>query len=172
MKDLEFLGVGLRLLGIACIVYAISKTGEGINAIHQLGMVDIGLNSSAYKAAVWLPVIIIYLIGFLFIKFPITFAKMLLPRSSANSDIIEFSQRAIVTSGLTLLGAYLLAIALPDLAYNILFWYQQRNLHLSENPEITQTFIHLVFTLIQLGLGLFLLLGGKGIYKLIHRLRG
>ncbi|WP_293267914.1 hypothetical protein [Neptunomonas sp.] len=171
MKDIELLGVGLRLLGIACIIFAIGKTGEGISFIYQYSNIDLGVNPIIYKITVWLPLIFIYAVGIFFIKFPILCAKKFLQKTSAKTEDIDFNQSAITISGLILLGIYLLTIAIPDLAYNILYLYQQNSLGYSDTPQISETYIHFIFTAIQFSLGLYLALGASGIYKFICRLR-
>lgn len=171
MKDIEFLGAGLRIAGILCIIFAIGKAGDAINTLHQFTSINTGIDEQIFKLVVLTPIFIITICGFVLIRFPITLAKMLLPKSSTDTASIDFSENALSISGFTLLGAYLLTVAIPDFAYNALFLYHQYSLGLDQNVEITQTFIYMVFTTIQLGLGLYLLVGAKGLYKTIRRIR-
>jgi hypothetical protein len=172
MKDIEFFGAVLKLLGFACLVFAIAKTGDGINAIYQFNKYDIGLDPAVFELTIWVPVAIIYLVGLLFIKFPAAIAKSLLPKTSILPQRMSCDHNTLTIVGFTLLGTYLLTAALPDLAVNILYVYQQYSLRMAENPEVSQTLMLLVANVIEFGLGLFLLLGGKGINRLILRLRG
>lgn len=171
MKDIEFLGVALRLAGILCIIWAIDKAGDAINTLYQFTSINTGIDEPLFKLVVLAPIFIITISGLLLIRFPITIAKMLISRSSADAAIIDLSEHALITSGFTLLGAYLLTVAIPDFAYNALFLYQQFSLNLDQNIEITQTFMYMVFTTIQFGLGTYLLIGARGIYKIILHIR-
>jgi len=171
MKDLEFCGIGFRLIGIVCIIFAIGKTAEGVNAIYQFNALDMGLNPATYKITVWVPILIIYVVGLALVKFPISIAKIVLPRTSSQTENINISQNTITIAGTTILGVYLLTMALPDLAFNILLIYQQYNYGLSENFQITETFIYLVSTGIEFGLGLYLVFGSKGLLNFIHKIR-
>lgn len=172
MKDVEFLGCGLRLLGLFLILKSIQMAGNGLISLGQYDQVTMGIDTTLFGLSIWFPVAITFLASIFLMMFPVSLAKWCLPRSSADTKDIDFSDATLVISGSVLMGIYVLSRAVPDLAYNVLFLYQQYSLDPHNNHHISETMIRALVTVIEIGIGVYLVIGSKSLFRLVNQLRG
>lgn len=173
MKDVEILGVGLRIIGIYCLIQIISMTSLGINYIRQLSPEFMVPDERwSLYLSVGLPIVLIFLVGVLLIKYPVIIAKKLIPRTIMDLDKLHFNENVLFISVTRIIGIYLVVFGLSDVVFYVLVLFQQSKLGVDTLFLANKNAINLVVKCIEIFIGLYLLLGAKGILKLIQKFRG
>jgi hypothetical protein len=125
------------------------------------------LSGGDYAFVPWLTTIPFFLISFVFWFFPMTIAKILLPSYLHELVLGKFNPNSIEQASITIIGLWLIVWSIPD-GFNNMFAYL---LYESGSPDRIDALGFLITTLIEFGLGLFLVIKSEGIYKILQRLR-
>lgn len=173
MKDVEILGVGLRILGIYFLMQIIPMIGTGFISIQNFSPEFMNTNDKwSLYLSMWLPIILIFFTSVFFLVFPVIIAKKLIPRTVLELDKAHFDENIIVICATRIFGIYLVAFGLSDVAFNSLMVFQQVNLNMGVTLINDENFIYLISTFFEISIGIYLLLGAKGILKVIKKFRG
>ncbi|WP_068544379.1 hypothetical protein [Thalassotalea crassostreae] len=124
MNQLEALGVGIRLLGIFLLAFLIRDIPIAFETLSQYKK----FNSSGSNGMTFYAAMSIFgvLISLLMIKFPTFIAQMLVAKSSAKSAELKGDIETFQTTGIIILGIYILSWAIPDLIHNIISLWQSK----------------------------------------------
>lgn len=171
MKNIELLGVGLRLVGVYGLIKAIQYAGIGYQYIKQF--IEHMPNESLifWYIAYGLTVSGLLICSLTLIKFPITVAHKLLSITNEKEITFHGSSRDIQNTGFTLLGVYILSTAIPDLVYNgsvMIFMSEQGNYLPSDKMTYV---INSLVTLIEIMIGLYLCFGANKLSGIFDRTR-
>ncbi len=169
MKSNELYGIGVRLIGIYLLFLCIQTILKHLQMwqIYAFnGEVDIG----SYGYLMVAEVLFIAVVGFVFIKFPLTIAKKINPKGQEST--IEFTDKgqAILEVFVCILGIYILSWSIPDLLDNILFiafnYGNER-----QKEMLDSSYISGLVTIVEILIGAFLCFRGDGFIKLMLHIR-
>lgn len=163
MKLTEVAAIGIRILGILLFIKMISSSVSWFVARDVAG--EIPFSTATILSGFALPIII----SLIAIKYPVTIAGYLVPRSSQPSAELETDGKAIQLAAFVVLGVYLVTNAIPKFIYNamMIIFYVEYDVRF----DSTVYYISELTTAIEIATGLYLMLGANGIYLLIRRLR-
>ena len=173
MKSIELLSIGVRLLGIYFFIDA-SRTG-----IYQYQTFLQFQSTSQSDMAVFtyfaiIQVVLLFLASLLMLKFPVSIAKWLLPKTHDNEVAFDGSTRDIEISIFSIVGVYILSWAIPDLFHNSIWWWYSTQSDISDMWDRvgeSEYIINLAVTVVEAAIGLYLCLRAQGLSNLLRRLR-
>lgn len=169
MKSKELYGIGIRLIGIYLLFTAITngiKHGQMGFAYASNGYPEL----QTYLTFAVIEVMFTLVFSLVFIKFPLSIAKLISPRGVES--VVDFSgnAKAIIDIFTCLLGVYILSWAIPDVFDNVIYiLFNNENEFLAQS--VRDTYISLYVTLVEIAIGAYLCFWGEGLGKLIHRVR-
>lgn len=167
MKIIEVVSIAVRIFGILLFVVTLRDAPQLISAIAVLGIEDV--SPSIYIQ--WAMVASCLILSVFMIKFPGVVSLLLVTPSELSSPLIEENGQAIQVAGITIVGIYILTWAVPDLIHNALILWVVSGYDLPPREYISETKINEVVTVIEIGIGLYLALGAKGITIALNKLR-
>lgn len=160
-----------QIFGLAVKLFAIFLFVYGLRSLT--GVIQIADTASGYSGIWWVAA------GYLFIFvslalllwfFPVSVARRILPKDDRKVGEADFSLNDIDVVAYSILGVWLLATTIPDVIYWLLVLATLE--HKGLIPYMTHTRIaSVIATLIQFGIGVWLMLGAKGLRGLIRKLR-
>ena len=103
--------------------------------------------------------------------FPLTVARKLLPVMKEPRSEASIGPGSALSVGLTLLGVWVLAYAIPDAIYWITRFLLIRRMHVEHYAWGPDEIASVVTTIAELVLAVWLVFGSSGIKRLIHRYR-
>lgn len=103
--------------------------------------------------------------------FPLTLARKLLPVMKEPRSEVAMSSSAALSVGLTLLGVWVLAYAIPDALYWITRFLLIRRMDVEHYTWGPDEIASVATTFAELVLAVWLVLGSSGIKRLIYRFR-
>lgn len=165
MKLEHIVGLAVRLFSIALAIYALRN---GITLVPYFQEQDWQLASYSYLALMACLLLIALYLWF----FPLTIAKRLVSfKEPGQADVGSATAEEVEVIGFTILGLYLLFNVLSDLVYWGSIWFiSSRNRDIPIELSLDQVSL-MVATGVELIFVLFLLLGSKGISRLLRRFR-
>jgi len=164
MSREDILTVALRLFAIYLVIGALQLVG-------QASATDINLPTSSLIAAITLSIIFPLLIAALLWLLPLHIAAILLPGVNERSTALSTNTVPALEIGCILIGLWLLASSLSDTTYWIATLIAALNNEWGLQVIPMQDLASMAATLVQLALSAWLLLGYRGILKVIRRLR-
>ena len=168
MKVHEFVAIGLRVFAIALFLFALNQfvtvalLASSISEDIPRGVIFLGI------ATVVVPVVVAILIW----RFPLTVAKTIVPTPS-NQSLDALDKNDLFVGATIILGLYVLAFGLVDLIYwitrfKIISDVNTQGLSSADNLETTANFYA---TLVEIGIGVWLILGSGYILRIIRKVR-
>lgn len=163
MRALQIVGIGLRVLAILLFI----GTLRGMAPFVSLYTKNPSLESLIMIGVV---VLISVLISVWVWFFPLTIASKLVPCIPESEEDKPITQHEFQAIGFSLIGLWVLTQSIPD----IFSWgfYVYAIMHSETAVEYSmEDFAGIVVTGVELVLGIFLLLGSKGLSGVIHKFR-
>lgn len=164
MTPLQLVTLAIRLVALIWTVVAISNAHQWL---PYLGDAELGNAASrfAFVAALQLSTCVVLLM------FPATIAAMLLPslksvKAPQPAFPIEWQ-----TVGVICVGLWLLTRAIPDAFYWVTYYFVARGSGLDDFTSDPQHIAGIAATVVEIALGLWLTIGGKGIAATLLGLR-
>jgi hypothetical protein len=171
MKSIELLALGLRLLGIYGLMKGVQQLALSFTYIQQVSAPiydgSLLIVYVAYGAATAL----VFLLSFLLLKFPISVAKWLMPRTSGDGVVFNGSAEDIQIAAFIVLGIYILSWSIPDFFHNAALLWMAQEADYSAGDK-TNILTNEIVTVIEMGIGLYLCLQAHGLNALLRKLRG
>lgn len=165
MSKEQIVGLAVRLFAVFLIVYTLRYSGSVIS-LASLDSPGFWISALVMLFA-FLPVVIAFLLW----RFPLSVASALIPKATNREKPKPLSEPEIQVVAFSILGLWLLASAIPDVFYWVIYAYRMETVGF-RNVELTpQNIAGIVSTTVELVLGLWLLLGSKGIVGIVRRLR-
>lgn len=159
MNVAQIVALGIRLFCIWLAIYLLGRIPAVVfrymqDGLGQLFMFDI------------LVFILLMTVTIALWRFPLSIARKLLPETTLDQPI-PLPLEQVQSAGFCLLGLWLLTEAIPQVSYMaVLVYYATRpNPMIAFDPYNYATTVHM---LVEFGLGLWLLLGAKGLLKVLR----
>lgn len=169
MKVIEFLGLGIRVLGIFLFATLLREIPMQIETITQVIQMQPEANSTM---TIYASLSLIFLlISLVMIIFPITVAKIIHPRSLSTSPDLAVNKDIFQATAFVVLGVYILSWATPDLVNNIIAMLNAKTYAPYDEANIAYIWNAIITTLVELGIGLYCTLNADGVIKVIRKLR-
>ena len=164
MSREDYVAIASRLFAIFLFVMVARSIPSAIALISQEGP----------KASLWLVGLVlasgIALCVALWV-FPLTIARKLLPVMKEPRSDSQMSESAAMSVGLTLLGVWVLASALPNLIYWGTLFHLSHKVEYGEFQWGAEQIADIASAVAELALALWLIFGSPGIRRLIYRFR-
>jgi len=160
-----------QVFGLAVKLFAIYLLVSGLRSIT--GVIQIADHASGFAGIWWVAgsyLFVFVCIALLLWFFPVTVARKLLPKDDRKPEEKDISLKDIDIIAYSILGVWLLATTIPDVIYWILVMYTLEHkglIHYMSHARVA----NVVATTIQFIIGVWLLLGAKGLRGLIRKLR-
>lgn len=167
MTKSQLVGLGVRIFGILLLIYSIQYGASFITtALNQPS------NAQGVFIAVLVMMAIFFVIAVLFIKFPLAVAGKLLPKDGNELLDWKLTLSEIYAIAYFFLGLFVLVEAIPSVFYWITYGY----IYTYTEPPTYKYFSpsdigSMVFTGVELIIGVWLLLGARGLRGLVNNLR-
>ncbi|SHF72850.1 hypothetical protein SAMN04487965_2557 [Microbulbifer donghaiensis] len=172
MKSTELLGVGLRLVGVYGIVKSAQFLVSAVTSLSSYFSAEYGEQFNGWFLMHAGALLFMIASSAILINFPGTVAIWLLPKTETSGADLSQPAKDLQTTGLTILGFFVLTYAIPEFVQNLYMWWQAKGITvLNEIVKPRERFAEVLYSGIQLALGLFLVLQAKGISALVARLR-
>ena len=164
MTPQQILIVAVRLFAIFWFVTSI---GHLVAAVRALGHVATG---GSVSLALGIPIAELTLCVFLWL-FPATLGRRLLksehePPSAAPPALLEWQAMLVAV-----LGLWTLSNAIPDGAYFFAYFLNYKQFGATFNGQISDQWPFIAATVAEFAIGIWLLLGARGLAELLHRMR-
>jgi hypothetical protein len=171
MKTSDLLAIALRISALYLLFQAFVLAFQQYQYVSQLANVSApGEATGAATLAIGM-VIGLAVTGLALFKFPLTFARRLIPAQADKPVNISLSIDELQSAAFCVLGVYFIAICLADFAHNgVWIVYILRGGEL-ERSNLAAYVINELITLVELVIGLVLCLKADGLSQLIRRLR-
>ncbi|MDP1521487.1 hypothetical protein Q8A57_10950 [Porticoccus litoralis] len=173
MKSIELLSTGIRLLGIYVFLSAIGSGATQYQAVVQFR--SISQDDMAVFTYVGLAQVVLMVIAALFmVKFPVSLAKLILPKTKNNEVALNGSVKDIEVSLFAVIGVYILSWAIPDFFHNGLWWWYSSHSQISgmwEQGGEAEYVINQIVTVMEIAIGVYLCLRAQGLSTLLRRFR-
>ena len=163
MKLSEVAALAIRIIGILLLLKVLGGFTSWLTAIGEVS--NPGLTKSQLVSLYVIPL----LISLIFIKFPITLAKAIVPNSSEQAPELSRDGASIQLAGFIILGVYLFANAIPDFLHNLMLIFSFSNSQM--RSELPSLYAAEFVTVIEAAIGLYLMFGAKGLVRLLDRFR-
>ncbi len=164
MRINQLVAIAIRILSIVLGLYAIRNSFSLVPAYYEQGFETV----SYYYAGV----MVTFIIAAVFLwKFPLTIANYIIPHESEEPYSISINAQQFQVAGFAILGLYFLFYVISDLVYwGVMLFISARETDttVSFTPDQKGGMVATVFEFIFV---LFLLFGGKGISRLLNRIR-
>lgn len=170
MTPLPLLALALRLLGIYGVFKGIQMLLSSFAALEMVTLDSAGFPDRwhLYYAVLFGAYFVLVLS---LIAWPAALARALMPDMPPSSQASAIAPVAgeFQVAAYAILGVGLIALALPSLAYNTVFlWQDQRGFAGTSRVSIRAM---LIYDVLRIAVGLLLCLQGRGIVRLLQRLR-
>lgn len=176
MKSIELLAIGIRVLGVAALIYVVQM----VFFYYQQYQLVLTVQSGG-EGGLWLLVSIalahfgvLLAVAFLMLKFPVLVARWFLPKAKSDDTVFDGSANDIEVVAFVIIGIYILSWAIPDLFHNSIWWWYTANSEAGRpwGPDDEYEYIiNGIVTVIEVVIGLFLCLRARGLSGLLRRLR-
>ncbi|PTU76075.1 hypothetical protein [Pseudomonas mangrovi] len=111
-------------------------------------------------------------LALIMIVFPVSIARMLLPRTSSESPSLSSGAHAIEVCAFTVLGVYILSRTLPDLLHNLIYLIiSAKHPSLFGEADRADFYVATGVTLFEIAIGTYVALGAKKLSTLLNTLR-
>ena len=160
-----------QVLGLAVKLFAIFLMVYGLRTITIV--IQVADSASGFSGVWWIAggyLLIFSCIALLLWFFPVTVSRKLLPKDDRKPGESDISLKDIDIVAYSILGVWLLATTIPEVIYWILVLSTME--HKGLLPFMSHSRIaSVIATVIQFGIGVWLLIGAKGLRGLIRKLR-
>ena len=168
MTKRDILELAIKIIGIYMIILI-------LNFIHSI-LISIPWiferrehNSLLFLISYTISVLIYFIVAYHFIFRADSLANIICKEDKSLECNSSIQKETIREIAFTIVGIYLIANALPKITDAIINIIQQGRF---KNIQFSFGFSHLVSSIVQIGIGIFLVLGSKGIVNTIKKLRG
>jgi len=167
MTKRDILELAIKIIGVYMIILI-------LNFIHSI-LISIPWiferrehNILLFIISYTISVLIYFIVAYNFIFRADSLANIICKEDKSLEFNSSIQKETIQEIAFTIVGIYLIAIALPKITDGIINIIYQGRL---KNIQFTQGFYYIVNSIVQIGIGIFLVLGSKGIVNTIKKLR-
>lgn len=167
MKIVELLAVGIRILGIYLVLQILMSFSE----IYQLYQFTGDAGIAAYPYVLVAEVIVLGLVAFALIKFPITISRKLIPNDPDEKLNLPNNAEKLIAVAFVVIGVYILTWSVPDLIFNFLWLAYSHSQDFGYEQNFQEALINQAATILEIGIGLYLVLGSRGLSRVLWLFR-
>jgi hypothetical protein len=174
MTKRDVLSIALRILGILGLFWVAKSLPYAVVSLttpnETIAANDpFKFNITLYKASYMIELVLILLVSLTYLKYSDQIAGRFIKDDSSISTITTHeSSRSVFTVALRIIGAYLLAIHLPDLLLGVISWVLGR-FFLIAGVFQTTDLVQLIKPTLIVALGFYLLLGAKHVVGWVYK---
>jgi len=168
MTKRDILELAIKIIGIYMIILI-------LNFIHSI-LISIPWiferrehNSLLFLISYTISVLIYFIVAYNFIFRADSLANIICKEDKSFGGSNNIQKETIQEIAFTVVGIYLIANALPKITDAIINIIQQGRF---KNIQYTRGFTYIISSIVQIGIGIFLVLGSKGLVNSIKKLRG
>jgi len=168
MTKRDILELAIKIIGIYMVILI-------LNFIHSI-LISIPWiferrehNSLLFLISYTISVLIYFVVAYYFIFRANSLANIICKEDKPFRESNNIQKETIQEIAFTVVGIYLIANVLPKITQSIITLIQQGRF---KNIQFSYSFSHLISSIIQIGIGIYLVLGSKGIVNTIKKLRG
>lgn len=167
MNKEQIVGLAVRLFAVFLVVYTL-RYAMSLVSFATLDPPD--YVSSAFIVLIGLSPILIAI--FLW-RFPLAVASKLIPQTDASTKPGALDEVEFQVTAFSILGLWVLVSAIPDIFYWVTYVYRIKNIGFGQvRTELTpQNIASITSTIAEFILGVWLLLGSKGLVGMVRKLR-
>lgn len=162
----DFVAISARLFAVFLVVLAVRMGGGLLQGLEEIGSWG---GAAVIFSFTSLPVL---MAAALLWFFPLTVARNVLPVLKHPAPALSADAKAIEEVGVTLIGIWLVAVALSDALYWVVFFVVSGQINHPSFELTPDQKAGAIVTALELLIGLWLVLGVKGIVGAIRRFRG
>jgi hypothetical protein len=164
MRALQIVGMGVRLFAVVLVI---------LGARYSTGLLAAMEDASAGTVAVvvLLTVVVPVVASLLLWFFPLTVASKILPPLQAEEHVAPLGAHELHSVGISLIGLWVLATAIPDLVYWVSLAYFIGRSEYAAATLPPDQLGGVVATVAEILVGMGLLFGSKGLAGLVRRFR-
>jgi len=168
MTKRDILELAIKIIGIYIVILILSLINTILTFITNLiRMQDI--NNSLFIISYTISIIIYFIVAYNFIFRADSLANIICKEDKSLECNSSIQKETIQEIAFIIVGICLIAIAIPKITDAIINIIQQGRF---KNIQFTRGFSYIVDSIVQIGIGVFLILGSKGIVNSIKKLRG
>ncbi len=169
MKLVEISALAIRIIGLFLLFSTLQYFSTWLIALKNVGASDGAID-------VQLVNFIIYgapaLISFVLIAFPVSVAKILTPRSSEISNENDQATVRFLYALVIAIGLFIIAKALPDIAYNILMLISIKSYNtINGDSSINDYIISTIVSFFELFIGYVMAVRTERVLSVINKAR-
>jgi hypothetical protein len=161
----QIVGIAVRLFAIFLLIYTVRYLSDYIHVL--MGESYFKGNITPLIILTILPFIVVILLWF----FPLKVAAKLIPKINSAEQPVNLGNNEIEHIALSILGIWVLASAIPDVFYWSIFIYMIKSSGMVVGALRPENVGNIVAIIIEIIIGIWLLVGSKGIIGIIRRLR-
>jgi len=168
MTKRDILELAIKIIGIYMVILI-------LNFIHSI-LISIPWiferqehNSLLFLISYTISVLIYFIVAYNFIFRADSLANIICKEDKSFGESNNIQKETIQEIAFTVVGIYLIANALPKITDAIINIIQQGRF---KNIQYTRGFTYIISSIVQIGIGIFLVLGSKGLVNSIKKLRG
>jgi len=168
MTKRDILELAIKIIGIYMVILI-------LNFIHSI-LISIPWiferqehNSLLFLISYTISVLIYFIVAYNFIFRADSLANIICKEDKSFGESNNIQKETIQEIAFTVVGIYLIAIALPKITDVIISIILQGRF---KNIQYTRGFTYIISSIVQIGIGIYLVLGSKGIVNTIKKLRG
>ncbi len=165
MHKEQIVGLAVRLFAIFLLIYTVRYLSDYIHVL--MGESYFKGNTTPLIILTLIPFIIVVLLWF----FPLKVATRLIPKIENTEPAVQLGNNEIEHIALSLLGVWVLASAIPDIFYWTTFAYMIKSSGMVLGVLRPENVGNIVATISEIIIGIWLIVGSKGIVGIVRRLR-
>ncbi|ODB94159.1 hypothetical protein A3194_05775 [Candidatus Thiodiazotropha endoloripes] len=165
MNKEEIVAVVVRLFAIALGIYGLNNLPGMVMYFDQDGMREAAYIYAGLSA-------LIVIVAILLWKFPLTVAKILLPKTGDDAKVVSWSYEEVLTCGFIIMGFYFLYYVISDSIYWFYMWKSSVNVFVSVRSELNIDQLARIYaTVAKFVVSLVLIVGSRGLASMVLMLR-
>jgi len=168
MKAYEITAIGLRVFAIVLWLFALRQFVSVMRYLGNNANEALAPPVFYFVATVAVPIAV----GVIIWLFPLTVARSILP-GSPDSSLDSLSRSDLYLAAISMLGLFVLSQAVPDLVFWLTHFLIESNMKSQGIAPVSgvETTASFYATLVELGIGAWLLFGSGAIYRFIKKVR-
>jgi hypothetical protein len=168
MKLIEISALAIRIIGIFLLFRTLKYFVAWFIALRNVGVSEVVNEQLANVTVYGIPAFI----SLVLILFPVSLAKILVPKSSEVADENDQATIRFLYALVVAIGVYIIAKALPDIAYNILTLISINSFYpMNGGDALNEYIINTIVSFIELFIGFVMAIKTERVLSAIKKAR-
>lgn len=170
MGKREAASVAIKLMGVWILIKSVGYLPFSVG-----GAIGVGQTGAEgfWWAVLWYVLIAVVSLGWglVIVLFSDKVAGWLIKEDKTIVGVCTINKSDVLTVGFTMMGLFLVVTDIPNLIFKVAEYYQIRSNYENTAPRGISETVHMFGPAIQIGLGVWLFAGSRGLVKLWERIR-